>query len=95
MTPVNYEVTPAPVQYTPVYCEAIRAACTQKMDAVDAKVDTLTTQVDRVEGRIYSLLIMAIIQLMAIAGGVIGIWMVNHTTAVAAAETVVKAVIKP
>jgi flagellar basal body-associated protein FliL len=65
------------------------------MDAVDAKVDTLTTQVDRVEGRIYSLLIMAIIQLMAIAGGVIGIWMVNHTTAVAAAETVVKAVIKP
>jgi hypothetical protein len=90
----NSTLIPAPPNYTPIYCDSARIACALKITEVRASVEDLGERFDRTESRLFNLLVVAIVQLIAIVTGVIGVWMVNHSTAIAAAETAIKA-IKP
>jgi hypothetical protein len=83
-------VIPAPQLYTPIYCDAARVACALTINEVKESVENLGERFDRTESRLFNLMVLALVQLLAIVTGVVGVWMVNHTTAVAAAETVVK-----
>jgi hypothetical protein len=86
--------TPAPDEYTPVYCDAARGACTLKITEVKDALDDLVGRFEKTEGRLFNLMVIALVQLLTAVFGIAGIWMANHSNAVAAAETVVKA-IKP
>jgi hypothetical protein len=88
MTPVIN----APAEYTPVYCDTARLACAITISDVEHKIAKVCEKLDRLDGRIFTLLLTAIIQLLAVVGGMVGIWLTNHQTAMLAAETVVKAV---
>jgi hypothetical protein len=90
----NSLLIPAPKEYTPIYCDAARIACALKVTEVKTTVDTLVDRFEKTEGRLFSLMVIALVQLLTIVIGIAGIWMANHSNAVAAAETVVKA-IKP
>jgi hypothetical protein len=94
MAPSSVEILTAPEKYTPVFCDAVRVGCTLKMESVEKQVANVDERTVKIEDRLYSLLIVAILQLVAIVGGIAGIWMVNHQSAVVAAETVVKNVVK-
>lgn len=60
------EVMPmtAPVAYTPAYCEMVRLACTDKMNVIDKKVE-------KVDSRIWALIILAGSNLLATVGGLL------------------------
>jgi hypothetical protein len=81
--------TPAPAEYTPVYCDAARGACTLKITEVKDAVDDLVGRFEKTEGRLFNLMVLALVQLLTIVVGIAGIWMVNHSNVVSAAETVV------
>lgn len=54
----------APTNYTPAYCEAIRLGCGEKMENIDKKVD-------KVDSRMWSLIILAATNLLASMGGLV------------------------
>lgn len=66
------ELVDSPKEYTPEYCMAIRAACTAKLEQVDQKVEKL-------DSRIFSLLILGIGNLLAAIGGVLSIIVMQVT----------------
>ena len=57
-------MTPSPMDYTPAYCEAVRRGCETKMDNIDKKVD-------KVDARMWSLIILAGSNLLASIGGLV------------------------
>ena len=54
----------APVTYTPAYCEAIRIGCGEKIDVVDQKVN-------KVDSRMWALIMLAGSNLIASIGGLV------------------------
>ena len=66
MTPVNVELVDSPREYTPEYCMAVRSACAFQMDQVDRKVEKL-------DSRMFSLLLLGVGNLLTALGGVVGI----------------------
>jgi len=57
-------MTPTPNGYSPAYCEAVRRGCEEKMENINEKVD-------KVDSRMWSLIILAGSNLLASIGGLV------------------------